>query len=90
MRWFINLKGGTPFDATDPVDPARKPGSTDFSLQLAMTLQYFADWQLQDGEFAEDYAAKPVSFGTGQAPTHFVKRHAKPIVRDVPAPPAKP
>ena len=90
MRWFTNLKGGTPFDATDPVDPARKPGSTDFSLQLAMTLQYFADWQLQDGEFAEDYAAKPVSFGTGQAPTHFVKRHAKPIVRDVPAPPAKP
>ena len=34
MRWFSNLNGGTPFDATDPVDPSRKPGSTDFSLQL--------------------------------------------------------
>jgi hypothetical protein len=90
MRWFVNLKGGTPFDTTDPLDPGRKPGSTDFSLQLAMTLQNFADWQLQGGEFAEDYAPKPVSFGTAQAPARFVKRHAAPIVRDVPAPTSKP
>ena len=55
-----------------------------------MTLQNFADWQLQGGEFAEDYAPKPVSFGTAQAPARFVKRHAAPIVRDVPAPTSKP
>jgi hypothetical protein len=90
MRWFSNLNGGTPFDATDPVDPSRKPGSTDFSLQLAATLQNFATWQLQDGEFASDYAVPLASSGTAGKPAPFIKRHAAPIVRDLPRPSAKP
>jgi hypothetical protein len=41
MRWFRNLKCGVAFDADQP-DP---PQSTDFSLQLADSVQNFQAWQ---------------------------------------------
>ena len=78
MRWFSNLAGGTPFDATDPVDPSRKPGSTDFSLQLAATLQNFSTWQLQDGEFATGLCRPTgvIRYGSGAGTVRQAPRRA--------------
>ncbi len=53
MRWFANLKCGTPFDAGSK--------SMDFSLQLASSIQYFTEWKLQQGGlFASAYKKGPI------------------------------
>jgi hypothetical protein len=54
MRWFLNLPCGKPFD-----QDAR---SMDFSYQLAISLQNFYDWKLQQGGlFASAYANNPAA-----------------------------
>lgn len=52
MRWFANLRCGTPFD--------KKAKSMDFSLQLAISLQNFFDWKKQQaGLFDSAYKPAP-------------------------------
>ena len=89
MKWFRNPKVGTAFDASDPQDPSRVPRTTDFVLQLSMTLQAFEDWQYQDGEFAIDWLKhQPPSSAAGALPAGepFLKHHAMKVTRDVPGP----
>lgn len=53
MRWFSNLKCGTPFDS---------PGyqSTDFCLQMAEAIQNFTTWKATEGGlFYKDYQNVP-------------------------------
>jgi hypothetical protein len=50
MRWFRNVRCGERFDKGKPTS------STDFSLQLALSLQNFYDWHNQkNGLSAERY-----------------------------------
>ncbi len=53
MRWFSNLKCGTPFDGPDYQ-------STDFCLQMAEAVQNFTTWKnTEGGLFYTDYNKKP-------------------------------
>lgn len=53
MRWFSNLKCGTPFD-----DPATHQ-STDFCLQMAEAVQNFESWKsTQGGLFYNNYSVQ--------------------------------
>lgn len=45
MRWFQNLDCGERFD------PDKKTSSTDFSLQLAVSLQNYFDWKNSAGKY---------------------------------------
>jgi hypothetical protein len=84
MRWFRNVPCGVPFDE-DPQDPTH---STDYSLQLADSVQNFRAWQSEARALsASEYKPSPKPQG-GAPVSHFRRRiHGKleyKILRGVP------
>jgi hypothetical protein len=67
MRWFSNLKCGTPFDG---------PGfqSTDFCLQMAESIQNFTSWKQngQNGYYYTEYNQPKLKAGEKAAPQRKV------------------
>jgi hypothetical protein len=59
MRWFQNVKCGEPFDK--PGNPWTMTGakSTDYSLQVAISVSNFLEWQALDGLYAKNYKESP-------------------------------
>jgi hypothetical protein len=71
MRWFRNLKCGVPFDA----DASQPPQSTDFSLQLADSIQNFRAWQSQSRALsASAYNHEPDATQVGKRLSTFKVR----------------
>jgi hypothetical protein len=65
MFWFRNLKCGEPFN-NDPANPTQ---STDFSLQLADSVQNFRAWQAAaKGLSASEYHARQPAAGLQASP----------------------
>lgn len=77
MRWFSNLKCGTPFDG-----PPYQ--STDFCLQMAESIQNFDTWQgEQGGLFYTAYQTKPKVTAPQARPTAPAAKPAAPVEPEV-------
>lgn len=77
MRWFSNLKCGTPFDG-----PPYQ--STDFCLQMAESIQNFDTWQgEQGGLFYTAYQTKPKVTVPQARPTAPAAKPAAPVEPEV-------
>lgn len=88
MRWFQNL------DCAEPFDPGTK--STDYSLQLAIGITNFDEWNTQGGLYAGQYTNQPAYAPRALAVPSGLKaakpapkvsgsnRRVFPIIRDLP------